>query len=100
VSEDTVFLAPPRVLDLPCPKRTATTIKPLTPTKALLAFTSPVFQHRFAFDLPGLAHTTSDNYFELYPREKKEVVVEFTRPVTRAALAKKLRFHSLVDTYA
>lgn len=100
VSEDTVFLAPPRFLNLPRPKKTAAIIRLLAPTRALIAFVSPVFQHRFAFDLPGLAHTTSDNYFELYPREKKEVVIEFTRPVTRAALAKKLRFHSLVDTYA
>lgn len=100
VSEDTMFLAPPRFLDLPRPKKTATTIKLLKPTKALLSFTSPVFQHRFAFDLPGLTHTTSDNYFELYPREKKEVVVEFTKPVTKAKLTSALRFHSLVDTYA
>jgi beta-mannosidase len=99
VSEDTMFLAP-RFLDLPRPKKTATSIKLLSPTKALLAFTSPVFQHRFAFDLPGLAHTSSDNYFELYPREKKEVVVEFTKPVTKAKLTAALRFHSLVDTYA
>ena len=100
VSEDTVFLTPPRFLDLPRPKKTATTIKLLTPTKALLSFTSPVFQHRFAFDLPGLVHTVSDNYFELYPREKKEVVVEFAKPITKARLTAALRFHSLVDTYA
>jgi beta-mannosidase len=100
VSEDTVFLAPPRFLDLPRPKKTAATIKLLTPTKALIAFTSPVFQHRFAFDLPGIAHTAGDNYFELYPREKKEVVVEFAKPVTKASLAAALRFHSLADTYA
>ena len=100
VSEDTVFLAPPRFLDLPKPKKTATTIKLLTPTKALVSFTSPVFQHRFAFDLPGITHTASDNYLELYPREKKEVVVEFTKPVTKARLAAALRFRSLADTYA
>jgi beta-mannosidase len=100
VSEDTVFLAPPRFLDLPRAKKTTTAIKLLTPTKALIAFTSPVFQHRFAFDLPGIVHTTTDNYLELYPREKKEVVVEFTKPITRAKLTAALRFHSLVDTYA
>lgn len=100
VSEDTVFLAPPRFLDLPKAKKTAVAIKTLSPVKALLSFTSPVFQHRFAFELPGLAHVSGDNYFELYPREKKEVVVEFAKPVTKAALAKKLRFHSLADTYA
>ncbi len=100
VSEDSVFLSPPRFLNFPRPKKTSTTIKLLTPTKALIGFTSPVFQHRFAFDLPGIAHTTGDNYFDLYPREKKEVVVEFSKPVTKAALVKTLSFRSLVDTYA
>ncbi|MBC8041786.1 MAG: glycoside hydrolase family 2 protein, partial [Opitutaceae bacterium] len=100
VSEDTVFLTPPRFLDLPRAKKTAAAIKLLTPTQALLSFTSPVFQHRFAFDLPGIAHTSSDNYFELYPREKKEVVVEFTKPVTKAKLTAALRSRSLADTYA
>lgn len=99
VSEDSVFLTPPRFLDLPRPKKTATAIRLFTPTKALIGFTSPVFQHRFAFDLPGIEHTASDNYFELYPREKKEVVVEFARPVTKTALEKALRFQSLVDSY-
>ncbi len=99
VSEDTVFLAPPRFLRLPRAKKTAVRIRLLSPTRALLAFTSPVFQHRFAFDLPGLAHTASDNYFELYPHEKKEVVVELAKPATKAELARRLRHLSLADTY-
>lgn len=100
VSEDTVFLTPPRFLDLPRAKKTAVTIKLLTPNKALLTFTSPVFQHRFAFDFPGFAHTSDDNYFELYPREKKKVNVDFPRPVTKAKLTAALHFLSLVETYA
>ncbi|MBS0630561.1 MAG: glycoside hydrolase family 2 protein [Verrucomicrobia bacterium] len=98
VSEETVFLTPPRFIDLP-KAETETTIRLLTPQKALLTFQSPVFQHRFAFEFPGLAHQSSDNYFELYPREKKEVLVEFAQPVTKAALAKLLRKQSLADTY-
>jgi beta-mannosidase len=70
-----------------------------SPTKATLTFLSPVFQHRFAFDLPGVAHRSSDNYFELYPREKKAVNVEFTRPQTAARLRRVLTWRSLVDTY-
>jgi beta-mannosidase len=66
---------------------------------ALFTFTSPVFQHRFAFDLPGIAHRCSDNYLELYPREKKTVAVEFTRPQTLARLKRLITFRSLVDTY-
>jgi hypothetical protein len=42
-----------------------------------------VFQHRFAFDLPEIAHQSSDNYFELYPREKKTVDVELASPEDR-----------------
>ena len=68
-------------------------------TSALLTFTSPVFQHRFAFDLPGVAHRSSDNYFELYPRESKTVEVELALPRTPAQLKRALVFHSLVDTY-
>jgi beta-mannosidase len=98
VSEETVFLAPPRFVALPKP-RTEVSIRPLTPHKALLTFRSDVFQHRFAFELPGLAHHCSDNYFELYPREKKEVLVEFVRPATQAQLRQALQFQSLADTY-
>lgn len=98
VSEDTVFLAPPRFLELPR-GRTKVKVRCLTPTQALLTFSSPVFQHRFAFDLPGLAHETSDNYFELYPDEKKEVLVEFAKPVTKSAVTSVLTWQSLVDTY-
>jgi beta-mannosidase len=98
VSEETVFLTPPRFVALPKPKTTAT-IRMLAPQKALLTFRSPVFQHRFAFELPGLPHHSCDNYFELYPNEKKEILVEFAEPVTKTALAKALTFQSLVDTY-
>ncbi len=98
VSEETVFLTPPRFLSLPKPK-TATAIRLLTPQKALLTFRSPVFQHRFAFELAGLPHHSSDNYFELYPNEKKEILVEFAKPTTKAAIARALTHQSLADTY-
>jgi beta-mannosidase len=98
VSEETVFLTPPRFVALPKPK-TAAGICLLTPQKALLTFRSPVFQHRFAFELPGLTYHSGDNYFELYPNEKKEILVEFAKPVTKAALTKALSFQSLADTY-
>ena len=98
VSEETVFLTPPRFLALP-KARTTVGIRMTMPTRAVLTFASPVFQHRFAFDLPGLAHRSSDNYFELYPREKKTVTVEFTRPQTPARLRRVLTYRSLVDTY-
>jgi beta-mannosidase len=98
VSEETVFFAPPRFLALPR-ARTAVGIHLTSPTRATLTFRSLVFQHRFAFDLPGLAHCSSDNYFELYPWEKKTIEVEFARPQTPARLKRLLTFQSLVDTY-
>jgi beta-mannosidase len=98
VSEETVFLAPPRFLALP-KARTSVAIRLISPAKAALTFVSPVFQHRFAFDLRGLAHRSSDNYFELYPREKKMVIVDLARPQTAARLRRVLTWRSLVDTY-
>ena len=71
----------------------------LAPARAALTFLSPVFQHRFAFDLPGLAHHSSDNFFELYPGEAKTVEVEFTRPPKLARIRQALKFRSLADTY-
>ncbi len=97
-SEEVVFLTAPRFVDLPRGK-TKVGVKLLSPKEARLTFTSKVFQHRFAFELPGLAHTASDNYFALFPGEPRSVEVEFTRPVTAAKLAATVRYLSLVDTY-
>ncbi len=97
-SEETVFLAPPRFLALP-KARTRVAVRLASPTRAVLTFTSPVFQHRFAFDLPGLAHRSSDNFFELYPGRRKSVMVEFSRPQTAARVRQRVGWRSLVDTY-
>ena len=101
VSEETVFLAPPRFLALP-KARTHAAVRLLSPTRAALTFVSPVFQHRFAFDLSGIGHRSSDNFFELYPRRKKTVTVDFTRPQTAARVrgrpAAPLIISSLVGT--
>ncbi len=99
VSEDTVFLAPPRFLDLPRAK-VKTTAKRLAADRVQLTFTSPVFQHRFHFDLAGVEHQTTDNFFDLYPREPKSVVLTLDRPAAPAVLLKKLATASLTDTYA
>ncbi|PTY08372.1 glycoside hydrolase [Opitutaceae bacterium EW11] len=98
VSEETVFLAPPRFLSLPKP-RTRVAIKLLADNRAALTFTSPVFQHRFAFDLRELAHRCSDNYFELYPDRPKTVIVELAKKAGLPRLKGALSFRSLADTY-
>ncbi|MFI5356277.1 MAG: glycoside hydrolase family 2 protein [Opitutales bacterium] len=98
VSEETVFLTLPRFVALPRGK-TALTIRRIAPDQVLLGFRSPVFQHRLGFELPGLEHRASDNFFDLYPREKKEVCVKFARPVAQGVVSKALTFRTLADSY-
>jgi beta-mannosidase len=97
-SEETVMLTPPRFLNL---RRARTTVKvrSVSGTEYDVTFRSTAFQHRFAFDLPGFAHGSSDNYFELYPDEPKTVRVRLGRPSTSATLRKVLVHQSLVDSY-
>jgi beta-mannosidase len=98
VSEDTVFFSPPRFLNLQRPK-TRVSIRAVSPAEFVLTFRTSAFQHRFAFDFPGLAHASDDNYFELYPDEPKAVRVAFATPPSPARLRKALVHQSLVDTY-
>jgi beta-mannosidase len=70
-----------------------------SPTRAVVTFSSPVFQHRFAFDVPGRRFECSDNHFELYPGEAKEVEVTLSRPTTAARLRRMISHRSLADTY-
>jgi len=99
VSEETVFLAPPRFVALPRAK-TEVEVRRLNSTQALVTFNSTAFQHRFALEIAGIEHHTSDNYFELYPNEKKDVFVDFAEPVTKATILRALTYQSLVDSYA
>lgn len=101
VSQDTVFLSPPRFLPLP---QAQTKIEisqpdPRKPERFRFAFTSPVFQHRFVFCLPGLDHEVSDNYFELYPNETKEVFVTLAEQKSKSFLEKHVKYQSLVESY-
>jgi beta-mannosidase len=98
VSEEVVFLTAPRFVDLP-KARTAVTLKRLTPTTVRLTFKSPVFQYRFAFELPGVPHHASDNFFALFPGEARSVEVTFSRPIPAAKLRGALTFRSLADTF-
>ena len=98
VSEDTVFLTSPRFLALPRAK-TSAVVKIVTAKVATISFSSDAFQHRFAFDFPGLGWRASDNFFELYPRQIKKVTVTFAQPVSASRLRKLLTYRSLVDTY-
>jgi beta-mannosidase len=98
VSEETVFLSPPRFLDLPR-ARTRVAFRKVSVTEFDFTFRTSAFQHRFAFDLPGLVHRSSDNYFELFPDERRTVRVTLVKPATLAKLRKTLVHQSLVDSY-
>lgn len=98
VSEDSVFLTTPRFVSLPKPV-TRVSVRMSSPTRARVTFSSPVFQHRFAFDIPGRQHACSDNHFELYPGEAKSVEVTLARPTTAPRLARLITHRSLADTY-
>src|SRR5690606_32563192 len=99
-SEETVFLAPPRFLEVPRGK-VRCRVKAIGEhgRDVELTFTSPVVQHRFAFDVAGVDHRASDNYFELYPGEAKTVTVTLARKVAVERFRQALSWRSLVDTY-
>jgi beta-mannosidase len=98
VSEDTVLLTLPRFMDLPR-RRTRVSLRMRSPKGAVIGFTSRVFQHRFEFDFTGHPFRCSDNFFDLYPGERRLVDVEFANPVDKAELARSMTHRSLVDTY-
>ena len=91
-------LASPRFLPLR-PAKTKVVVRLDSPKRARITFQSSVFQHRFAFDLPGIGYQGSDNYFELYPGEPRTVSLEFARPQTLKRLQQAVKHLSLVDTY-
>ncbi|GAB5561179.1 MAG: glycoside hydrolase family 2 TIM barrel-domain containing protein [Synoicihabitans sp.] len=98
VSEETVFLAPPRFASLPRGSAKVA-VDRVSDREFKLTFESSVFQHRFAFDLGKMDYRADDNYFELYPGAAKSVTLRLPRASTVGKLKKALSFRSLVDTY-
>lgn len=98
VSEDTVFLAPPRFVKLE-EASTRVRVRRESSTRFRVRFSTDHFQHRFAFDFTGMEQRSDDNFFELYPDEPREVTVEFRQPQTAADVRRALVHRSLVDTY-
>jgi len=98
VSEQTVFLSPPRFLDLP--RGTArVTARSLTANEFELTFRSPVLLHAVAFELPGLVHTATDNYFDLHPGIAKIIRLTLSHRITAEKILARLRTRSLIDTF-
>jgi beta-mannosidase len=98
VSEQTVFLSPPRFLDLPRAKPRVT-VRAAGSHAIDLTFRSSAFLHAVAFELTGLRHESSDNYFDLYPGVSRTVRVTSTRPLAPAAVLARLQTRSLADSY-
>jgi beta-mannosidase len=99
VSEDSVFLTQHRFVHLPENAKTKISVRMTGPARASVTFESTAFQHRFAFDLPGVEFQAGDNYFDLFPGEAKTVTLDFTRPQTAAKLKRLLTHRSLADSY-
>lgn len=98
VSSQTVFVAPPRFVDLPKAK-TSVMITMTDAETAEIAIESNAFQHGFALELPHAGDRLDDNFFDLYPGEKKVLRLSSATPTTAAKLKKLLTWRSLGDTY-
>ena len=98
VSQQTVFFTAPRFLNL---RRAPVqyTVRPHTDGALWeIEFSSPVFQHRVAFDIEGADYRVGDNFFDLYPNVPHRVLVR-AEHLTEADLSARLTTRSLVDTY-
>ena len=104
VSEDTVFLTAPRFLSLPwAPIEATVTAAGEGEGTFDVEFRSAVFQHRVKFELDGLAHRASDNFFDLHPHWPHRVRVRLKRNggtlPTADELRAKLTTLSLAGSY-
>jgi beta-mannosidase len=96
VSEQTLFLSPPRFIELPR-GRARVIARTISSTEIELRLNSPVFLHAFELNLTGLSHQISDNYFDLYPGVVKTVRVILDKKIKPMALLSRLQMRSLVD---
>jgi beta-mannosidase len=97
VSQQTVFFTAPRFLNL---RQAPVRHEVHSHSDGMLAieFSSPVFQHRVAFDIEGMDYRASDNFFDLYPNVPHRVLVR-AEGLTSAELSRRLQTRSLVDSY-
>ncbi|MDX2185408.1 MAG: glycoside hydrolase family 2 protein [Opitutaceae bacterium] len=98
LSEATAFLSPMRFIDLPRAKPTVRVTRINTHTY-LLRFTSDAYVHRLSFDCGPHEFQSSDNWFDLFPGEARDVTVRFDQTLRAAHVRKLLSLTSLVDTY-
>jgi beta-mannosidase len=97
LSQQTVFFTAPRFLEL---QRAPIQGQVLAQGEGEveIEFSSSVFQHRVAFELEGISHRASDNFFDLYPGVAHRVKVRI-EPGQEGEVAQRLTLRSLVDSY-
>ena len=97
-SEDTIFLTAPRLIEFP---RTpiSLTIESVGQHEFQLGLHSRGFHHAVQIDLPAIAHRFEDNFFDLYPVERRKVRLRTAKAATIIDIERNLHLRSLVDTY-
>ncbi|HEX8234413.1 MAG TPA: glycoside hydrolase family 2 protein [Abditibacteriaceae bacterium] len=98
VSQQTVFFTAPRFLNL---KRSPVESKVVSHSDGTfeIEFSSPVFQHRVAFDVEGWDYRASDNFFDLYPDVSHRVILRADN-LSMEEFTQRLSTRSLVDSWA
>lgn len=99
VSEEGVLFSTLRFVRLPR-ARTRAVLRQCASGRYAVRFTSDVYQHRFSFELRGVPFHCSDNVFDLFPGQEKEVELTLPKPKPIAQLRKALHWRSLVDALA
>ncbi len=98
ISRQTAFLTAQRYMQLQ-PAVIRRSIKKVAPGVFALSLSSKTFQHAAQFHFRGIAYRAEDNFFDLFPGEKRTVEVRVAKDLTSAALDKALEVRSLVDSY-
>ena len=86
---DTVLLEKLKYIELPKPKLKLK-IEKLSEKKYKLTISANKFVKSCEVRLKGLNATFNDNFFDLIPNLKKEVVVDLERPTSKAEIKKRL----------
>jgi beta-mannosidase len=99
LSENTVLFTAPRYINFP-KAQIQTQVQKTAKGTYHLVLKSPAYQHQAAFDLPGLSWRASDNYFDLWPGEAREVELKVDKDLSAGELKNRLKAWSLVDSYS
>ncbi|MBC2602924.1 beta-mannosidase [Puniceicoccus vermicola] len=99
VSRQTVLFTAPRNIEFSqCP--ITSSIRQVAPGEFDLSLSSEVFQPWVEFLFTGIQFRAEDNFFDLFPNEKRTVKVSVEESADLATLQNRLQTHSLVDSIA